>query len=341
MLHDLAESSRVQKSSRSLWYLLLLPVVPLVLWAVSSLQTGHWRPIGHQDISFDISPDGETIVFNAAGAGGRDLYLLQLSDSIVTRIAETADYEVAPTFTPDGLSIVYAAGLPGDRADHLFVRPIGGGAARQLTFADANDSSPQVSPDGTLVAFDRDKTYSWGGLAANWSDGGVICVVGMDGRDERQITRDKNFAQRPWFPPDGQSVGYVTVDGVYSVRLNGKGPPAKVSALNTSHEPAWSRDGKLLAFIRGETPESRVGGVILADSDGADERLLIAKKRTYCRPVFAPDGKRIYFLVQEWPQGPTGTPVFHLWSVGVDGTELKQVASSRLFDDPLRWSTEQ
>jgi Tol biopolymer transport system component len=305
------------------------------------LQTGHSRPIGHGDISFDISPDGETIVFNASGVGGRDLYLLHLPDSIVTRIAETADYEVAPTFTPDGLSIVYAAGMPGDRADHLFVRPVGGGPARQLTFADANDSSPQVSPDGSLVTFDRAKNYNWGGLAASWSDGGVICVMGMDGKNERQISPDETYAQKPWFLPDGQSVGYVTVDGAYSVRLDRSGSAKKLSDFNTSNEPTWSRDGRLLAFSRGETPRSREVGLFVADASGTDERRLIPKKQTYSRPIFSRDGTRLYVFVEEWPQGPTGTPGFQLWSVETDGKDFRRVASSRLFDAPLHWSAEQ
>ena len=108
----------------------------------------HYRPPGQVDITFDISDSGETIVFNAVGTGGRDLYLLRLSDSSVTCVASTPEYEVTPSFSPDGKSLVYAAGVPGDRADHIFVRPLDGTGARQVTQADANDSSPRVSPDG-------------------------------------------------------------------------------------------------------------------------------------------------------------------------------------------------
>jgi Tol biopolymer transport system component len=85
---------------------------------------------------------------------------LNLSDLKVTRIAETADYETAPSFSPDGLRIVYAAGVPGDRADHIFTIQHDGRAKAKLTDIDANDTSPRFSPDGKTIVFARDKTYN-------------------------------------------------------------------------------------------------------------------------------------------------------------------------------------
>jgi Tol biopolymer transport system component len=97
----------------------------------------HYRPHGHQDTTIAISPTDDTIVFNAAGTGGRDLYLLTLTDLKVHRVADTPEYEVAPSFSPDGQRIVYAAGVPGDRADHLFTIGIDGTSKTQLTDIDA------------------------------------------------------------------------------------------------------------------------------------------------------------------------------------------------------------
>jgi hypothetical protein len=90
-------------------------------WPLGS-PNGHGRPQGHQDTTLDVSPTDEAIVFNATGAGGRDLYLLRLDDLSVTRIAETPEYEVWPSFSVDGRYLVYCAGVPGDRADHVFKR---------------------------------------------------------------------------------------------------------------------------------------------------------------------------------------------------------------------------
>ncbi len=133
---------------------------------------GHDRPGGHADITFAVSPGGDALVFNAGGEGGRDLYRLDLSSLKVTRVAATPDYEVDPDYSPDGAWIVYAAGKPGERADHIFLRSLDDKAVKQLTTGDANDASPSFSPDGSLVVFTRDKTYNSGGLASNWDAGG-------------------------------------------------------------------------------------------------------------------------------------------------------------------------
>jgi hypothetical protein len=49
----------------------------------------HYRPHGHLDTTIVVSPTDDAILFNTVGTGGRDLYLLDLSDQKVTRIAET------------------------------------------------------------------------------------------------------------------------------------------------------------------------------------------------------------------------------------------------------------
>ena len=52
-------------------------------------------------------------------------------------------------------------------------------------------------------------------------------------------------------------------------------------------------------------------------------------------PEFSPDGKTIYFFIENWLDGFTGTPKFNLWRVGTDGSHPHNVASSQLFDLPM------
>jgi Tol biopolymer transport system component len=142
--------------------------VLLIALLVRGCMNEHSRPGGHGDVTFRIAPKGDKLVFNAVGDGGRDLYLLDLKTLNVKAIATTPDYELDPSFSPDGTSVVYAADKPGERADHIYVRMLDGTQAKQLTTEDANDASPEFSPDGSQIVFARDKTYNWGGLAANW-----------------------------------------------------------------------------------------------------------------------------------------------------------------------------
>ena len=278
------------------------------------------------------------LVFNAAGTGDFDLYLFRLDKFGLSRIAGTAEHETAPSFTPDGDSVLYAAGVPGDRADHIFTCALNGTSVTQLTRADANDSSPRVSPDGSLVVFDRDTTYRWGGLAANWDRGGVICVVGIDGTNERQLTPEATIAWEPWFMPDGKTVAYSTPAGVFAVPVDKSSPPRLLADLNGPGEVVSSNDGKMLAYTRGRYSGSQE--LLIANADGTAERRITAKLDAYYRPRFTPNGDRVFFCKEEWPDGPTGSPRFSLWRVDVDGKNLQKVASSRLFDEPLKWRPE-
>jgi len=193
------------------WNALVKSVIPLgivALFAAVGLRgcmSEHTRPFGNQDLTFDLSPRGDKLIFNGAGNGARDLFLLDLNSMRLTRITDTPDYEMSPAFSPDGRSIVYAAGHPGDRADHLFKRDLDTGHAKQLTSADANDTSPTFSPDGARIVFTRDTHYHWGGLSTSWDEGGTVWSINCDGSGLRRVLAAGVSATSPRLSPDGKT----------------------------------------------------------------------------------------------------------------------------------------
>jgi TolB protein len=292
----------------------------------------HYRPHGHQDTTIAVSPTDDAILFNAIGAGGRDLHLLDVTNFKVTRIAQTSDYETAPNFSPDGLRIVYAAGVPGDRADHIFTIRHDGSAKTQLTDIDANDTSPRFSPDGKTIVFARDKTYIWGGLAANWEPGGVICVIDADGANLRQLTSDEDFAFEPYFSADGTRIVYSTANGRMSIPADGSAAPQPLPGPSGA---VPSYDGKSIAYSKGEySPDLKI---FMANGDGTSERVLTPNLGGCYQPVFTHAGGRLYFLREEWPDGPTGVSKFSVWEIAVDGPTVRMLTDCGLFDAPLSW----
>ena len=301
----------------------------------------HYRPHGHTDITFGISPGGDTLVFNAVGEGGRDLYLLDLANLRVSRIARTPDYEVDPRFSPDGKSIVYAAGKPGDRADHIFIRSLDGKSVTQLTAGEFNDGTPECSPDSSLIVFAHDKTYQWGGKAANWTDR-VLCLMKADGSEVREITGVEVFASDPHFSPDGKNVLFSGIGSLYTVAADGSGPPKPLGGLN-GRDAVYAPDGQSVGFSMGRYADDQRIFVARADGTGTykvahpGEGHVTSLGGGCSRPAFTLDGKRIIFFLESWPDGPTGVPKESLWEIGLGGENPSKLAGYALFDDPLNW----
>ena len=293
----------------------------------------HYRPDGHSDITIDVSADADEVLFNATGSGGRDLYLLSLADKTIRRIAETPEYETAACFSPDGRTIVYSAGVSDDRADHIFTIGRNGTAKMQLTNVDANDTAPRFSPNGRKIVFARDITYQWGGLSPNWELGGVICIINADGTNERELTSADQFAFEPWFSADGRSVLYLTMSGVWSISLNEGaiaekiGPPISDVSYNADRTQVVHSHGNYSYDF-----ELFVGTV-----NGKEVKKITSSDQGCFAPVIAADGKHVYFLMESWPDGPSGAPSFSIYSVAFDGNDQKPLTDATLFDDPTNW----
>lgn len=292
-----------------------IPIVVALLFGATSVlhgcMNGHSRPNGHGDITFGISPSGRQIVFNGIGDGGRDLYLLDLKNSQVTQLIKSPDYEGSPSFSPDGKFIIYAAGAVGDRADHLFIRSLDGLNVKQLTNEDYNDENPSFSPDGTQIVFTRNLTYNWGGLAASWGSDEVTCLMNSDGSQLRRI-----------------SSGDL-------IKGNGTQTTRNLTSKFQRWRPVFSTDGKQMTFAKGHySPDYQI---YIMNTSGKTPHQLTHVAGGCFKPRFTPDGKHILFLVESWPNGPSGTQKYSLWKIRTDGKNATQVADSRLFDDPLHW----
>jgi dipeptidyl aminopeptidase/acylaminoacyl peptidase len=153
-------------------------------------------------------------------------------------------------FTADGRAIVYVRGgppnaageIPNPRSDPkgveraIWIVPVTGGQPQRL----ADGVTPAVSPSGKTLAFVR---------------GGQIWSVSIDGRiPAQQLLRMRGRATGLRWSPDGSRLAFVSHRGdhawvgIYNVAagtLRYLAPSVDVDA-----NPVWSRDGKLVAFLR-------------------------------------------------------------------------------------------
>lgn len=135
-----------------------------------------------------------------------------------------------------------------------------------------------------------------------------IFGMGLDGRDVVQLTSGAAIQERPAISPDGSQIAYADfVDsylgadlGLHLANADGtdpraltKGGKGGVNGGDTS--PAFSPDGKWVAFERAVDFDSGKGGLFLIRTDGSGLRRLTDDTLGAGYPRWSPDGKRILF----------------------------------------------
>lgn len=104
---------------------------------------------------------------------------------------------------------------------------------------------------------------------------------------------DARLIRYPTISPDGKRVAFTAFSKLYVMDLPSGTPRRVTTGTDGEFMPAWSPDGRSLAFVTW----SRQGGHIFSVSpDGGQARQLTNKAAFYSYPVFAPDGSKIVFI---------------------------------------------
>jgi dipeptidyl aminopeptidase/acylaminoacyl peptidase len=145
---------------------------------------------------------------------------------------------------------------------HLYLLTPGDTTTTQLTSGDYDDADPVWSPDAKLIAFVSNRTDNPDGNSNT-----DIWIVSAD-------TPDK-----------GKTLLQVTTNS------------------GADYAPAWSPDGKLITYITVTEPELiwyAVDKLAVVSSNGESPQVLTEQLDRWVRsPQFAPDGKSIYFLLED------------------------------------------
>ena len=208
----------------------------------------------------------------------------------------------SPRWSPDGRWLAFTSDRDGEEKSaktQLYVMPAHGGESRKLT--DGNESVESVawSPDSNRIAFARR-------------------VRDAEYEEEDDRKRAPRRFTRLFYKFNG--VGWIGDRRKHLFVVGIGGPSSSSSSAERqltsgdceNDQPAWSPDGKQIAFgsLRGERWDVHLRNalyVLDVDSDGAEPRKLTAEDETGGRPSFSPDGSRIaYYHTPE-----DGTSPYH------------------------------
>ena len=294
--------------------------VQLVKRASEALQKELGEPI--------YAPDGKSIyytrnvtpgpIFEYAQDSNTELFDIEryeIDTGEVTTAVSGVGGSVRPTPSPDGKSIAF---VRRERAkSKLYVRDLASGEEHKIY--DALDQDVQETwavtgvypnmawtPDSKSVVF-----WAGGKIRRVGSDGSGAAEIPFRVNDTRvvidathpavEIAPDRFMTKMPrWaqVSPDGRQVVFETLGKLWVKPMAG-GTAKRLTGTGDGLEmwPAWSRDGKTIAFV-GWT-DAGLGRIRTIAATGGTARDVTTRPGHYALPRFSPDGKTIVFESRE------------------------------------------
>ncbi|MBM4186749.1 MAG: S9 family peptidase [Gemmatimonadetes bacterium] len=225
--------------------------------------------------SMSWAPDGRSIAFAGDRYGSYDIWSVAVPNGQVTRLTTDGRYEVFPSYSPDGRTILYVQ-LDDRWVDHdIMAIPATGGTGRLVTrdtdFFDYGAGRtfgyPMVSPDGRWVMFRSHRS--------GWINYWVAPIAGGSARPVAPESADQSSAR---WSPDGKSIAYLAnrngTQDLRTVAAAGGTPRVLVAptGAGTVANPAWSPDGTRIAYTLG-SPTEAADLYLVAASGGPPRRL--------------------------------------------------------------------
>jgi WD40 repeat protein len=165
--------------------------------------------------------------------------------------------------SPDGREIVF------DLLGHLYLLPIAGGWAKQITHGSALHRQPRFSPDGRFLTYVSDE----GG-------GPNIWIANSDGRDAYQLSALSGYpygaVTSPTWSPDG---GVVVAAQMIGAARTGRVPPSLHDRWLLAAYDVGRKQMRWISDTSSPSPASVLG------------------------PAFLPEGKALYASVQDMVPG--------------------------------------
>jgi len=267
-------------------------------------------------LSLDVSPDGQTIVFELLG----DIYTMPATGGTASRITSGPAFDSQPRYSPDGKRIVFLSDRSG--AENVWLMNADGSLPKQLTKGETSlFVSPEWTPDGKYIVASKTE----GVLGSAYT----MWIWHVDGGSGSKLITDKGegapgasrstiiSALGAAFGPEGRYVWFSRHRGGFGYnlqfpewelaiydRVEGKVYP-QTDAYGSAMRPVVSPDGHWLVY---GTRFDAQTGLRLRDLRTGDERWLAwpvvrdDQESRYTRDLlpgssFTPDSKT---LITSW-----------------------------------------
>jgi Tol biopolymer transport system component len=271
------------------------------MWAAGELRGQTW------------TADGSSIVASwspYAWASSATLWRIPASGGVPQEVAVGGDNAAAPSISRRGNRLAFVQSHVDTDIWEIGISgsPPRGHSPRKLISTSRRDDTPQLSPDGSKIAFESDRS----GSAEVW-----ICA--RDGANALQLTRLGGATGCPRWSADSRRIVVESSDGVYVVDVAG-GLPRRLTHDEWSHlMPSWSGDGRWIYFASNRPgegpPEQRHTGQVWKMPAEGGPPIQVTKNGGFVA-IESPDGTQVYYTKMDAPG---------IWSVPVNGGKERKV----------------
>jgi dipeptidyl aminopeptidase/acylaminoacyl peptidase len=268
-----------------------------------------------------LSPDAKLVAWVENDKGGSAIFVSDVNTPKPRRITAGGHAEKEVAWSPDSKQIAFLSDGSTPGQQQLYIAPVIGGSPRKLTRVRGFLAAPGWSPDGKTIAllFTENAERAAGPLVAEKAQTGVIkeavteqrlMLVDAGTGKLQQISPADMYVYEYGWSPDGKHFVTTAAHGngdnnwyiaqLYTIPAAGgemksiyKPPIDSQIAI-----PAWSPDGKSVAFISGiMSDEPAVGGdiFIVPGEGGEAKNITPAMKASASWLTWLPGGARILF----------------------------------------------
>jgi len=234
------------------------------------------------------SPDGRHLLAEVMKADGtRDMMLVAVADGSA-KLLKAMGKNPSPggVFSPDGQYIAWAT------SEGLSLFELQTGKESPLIPDRSNHSVLGWAPDGKHILFSSERSGS--------ADAWLVAVAGGKALDEPVFVK-KDWGFLPmgftrsgaFFYAVNNNVGDVKIAEIDPISGDVVSPPQSASQRGNTWSPAWSPDGRFLAYVLAREPNRTV---IVRSLDTGEERELEIGERTIGMGAslhWLPDGKAV------------------------------------------------